>query len=1027
MKSKHLEIRFEEAIEASLKSAGGYRRDSSPAYDAELALFPDDVVAFVQATQKRKWQSLFAIQGTDAGQTLVASLVKELAAKGSLYVLRHGFKCFGKTFQLAAFAPASGMNPETLADYDRNIVRITRQVHFSPKNPKLSLDLVISVNGLPVATLELKNPLSGQNVENAKFQYQFERDPVEPIFRFKERALVHFAVDPDLIFMTTRLAKKDTVWFPFNQGYQHGAGNPPRDDNYRTAYLWEEVLTRGSMLDILARFVHHQVVEKQLVTDKGIKVVKKETMIFPRYHQLEAVRKLVGNAEVNGTGHNYLVQHSAGSGKSNSIAWLAHHLSTLHNTNNEKVFHSVVVITDRRVLDKQLQDTVYQFEHKRGVVEKIDENTRQLAKALADGVPIIITTIQKFPFIAQALETLAKKGDSVEIATAGKRYAVIVDEAHSSQSGETSMELRKILNKESIEAALAEQMLDLEEEALSDEAKEEMLREMLKRPRQPNLSFFAFTATPKFKTKALFNEPGPDGRSPFHLYSMRQAIEENFIHDVLANYTTYKAYFGLIQATKDDPLVPKREAAKALARFLKFHPTNLRQKVEVIVEHFRQSTRHKIGGRAKAMVVTDSRKQAVRYKLAFDAYCREKGYADIKSLVAFSGEVGGIKEAPGKKFTEVGMNNGISERTLPEKFAGEEYQVLLVAEKYQTGFDQPLLHSMYVDKRLAGVQAVQTLSRLNRTTAGKSDTFVLDFVNEREEIFKAFKPYYEFTEVGEMPDSHQLYELQHKLEESRVINLAEVNAFCEVWFRNRRDNTPGEHKQLDAIITKAVERYKGLADEAQEDFKGKLVSFRNLYVFLSQIIPYQDSDLEKLYTYARFLLLKLPRRTEGKGCQLEDEVALKFYRLEKISDGAIDLSEGKSEPLKGPTQVGTAGVREDEPIYLSTLIEKLNEMFGTSFTAADELFFKQVAEAATENATIREAARVNTLENFRLVFERLLEGIFIERMEGNEEIFDRVMKDEKFRDVASDHLLRQVYQQAREGETEEFIGLATKN
>lgn len=465
--------------------------------------------------------------------------------------------------------------------------------------------------------------------------------------------------------MTTKLEGKSTAWLPFNQGYRKGAGNPPGEGgNYRTAYLWEEALTRDSLLDILARFVHLQIDERQIRTDKGLRMVRKETMIFPRCHQLAVVRRLVDHAQANGSGRNYLIQHSAGSGKSNSIAWLAHHLAGLHDARDQKVFDTVVVITDRLLLDQQLQDTIYQFEHKKGVVEKIDEDTKQLAKALASRVPIIISTIQKFPFISSAITTLGKKGEHIAIDSADRRFAIIVDEAHSSLAGETAQALRGILNREGIEAAVAAQILDDQDDSnLTPEARENMLREMAKRPRQPNLSYFAFTATPKFKTKALFDEPGDDGKSPFHLYSMRQAIQEGFIMDVLANYTTYKAYFGLVKQVADDPEVPEREAAKALARFLAFHPHNLRQKVEVIVEHFRTFTRHKVGGRAKAMVVTGSRLHAVRYKQEIDKYIREKGYADIKTLVAFSGTVED-PEFEGKTYTEVGMNGGIRESEL---------------------------------------------------------------------------------------------------------------------------------------------------------------------------------------------------------------------------------------------------------------------------------------------------------------------------------------------------------------------------
>jgi type I restriction enzyme R subunit len=1010
-RGKHIEARFEDAIEIELL-ARGYSRGDPKTYDSERGLFPSDVIAYVKSSQAKKWQSLVELQGAAAQPVLLDALVKELASKGSLRVLRHGFKCFGKTYQMAAFKPASGMNPDTLEAYKQNILTITRQVPFNPSTGE-TVDVVLSVNGIPVVTAELKNPMSGQTVENAKHQYANNRDPRTPLFRFKERALVNFAIDPDLVFMTTKIEGRSTQWLPFNRGYRDGAGNPPGEDsNYRTAFLWEEVLTRDSLLDILARYIHLQVEERQVRTPSGVRTIRKEAMIFPRYHQLTAVRKLVGHARAQGSGHNYLIQHSAGSGKSNSIAWLAHHLAGLHDDKDQKVFDTVVVITDRLVLDQQLQDTIYQFEHKKGVVEKIDEDTQQLAKALASRVPIVISTIQKFPFIVGVINTLGKKGDIVAIDTAGRRYAVIVDEAHSSSAGETAQALRGILNKEGIEAAVAAQILDDEDDSgLSAEARESMLRDMAKRPHQPNLSYFAFTATPKFKTKVLFDEPGDDGHSPFHLYSMRQAIQEGFIMDVLANYTTYKAYFGVVKTVADDPAVPQREAAKALARFLSLHPHNLRQKVEVIVEHFRSFTKHRIGGRAKAMIVTGSRLHAVRYKLEFDKYIREKGYTDVRALVAFSGVVID-PDIPDKKFTEIGMNGGIRESELPEKFNTEEYQVLIVAEKYQTGFDQPLLHTMYVDKRLDGVQAVQTLSRLNRRAPGKDDTFVLDFVNERDGIFNAFKPYYGETEIGEMPDAHQLYVIQHELEASPVLDEAEITAFCEIWYRNRREPTAGEHKQLNGILDHAVARFERLDEDEKDPFKAKLVSFRNLYAFLAQIIPYQDSDLEKLYTYTRFLLLKLPRRAAGLGYELENEVALRFYRLQKISEGSIDLEDGEAEPLKGPTEVGTRRA-EDKEIPLSRLVDKLNDRFGTDFKQADQLFFDQIAEAAVESETLKTAAQVNTLENFKHVFDRLLEGLFIDRIEGNEEIFDRIMNDPQFRNLASLHLMRDVYERLR--------------
>lgn len=1004
----HKEANFEQEIAAALVEDGGYHHGDPAHYDADLALFPAEVIAFVERSQPKFWSWFHGLNKEKAEPILLESLVKELESKGMLTVLRDGFKCFGRTVRAAYFAPNTGMNPEAAALYAQNRLTVTRQV---VTQTGATPDLVLAVNGLPVVSLELKNAMSGQTVQNALNQYRYDRDPKELLFAFKKRCLVHFAVETDEVYMATKLEGKETVFLPFNRGHNHGKGNPPIAGDVRTGYLWRQVLTRDSLLDILARFLHLQVDERTIATESGLKRLGKETMISPRYHQLGAVRRLVGHAAEDGAGHNYLIQHSAGSGKSNSIAWLAHRLSTLHDAHDEKIFHSVVVITDRRVLDQQLQNTIYQFEHKSGVVQKIDEDTQQLARALSDGVPIIISTIQKFPFIAQAIRTLEKKGQGVVIDTAGKRFAVIVDEAHSSQSGETAMELRKILNQEGIEAAIAEQILDLDEDtSLSEEAEVQMLREQLKRTKQPNLSYFAFTATPKYKTLAVFDEPGENGKPPFHLYSMRQAIDEGFILDVLRGYTCYARYYELIQTVEDDPEVPRRKAARALARFVDLHDFNIVQKVEVIVEHFRTHTRHKIGGRAKAMVVTGSREHAVRYKLGFDRYLKEKGYTDIKSLVAFSGEIF-LKDHPGQKFTEVGMNNGIKESELPERFNSEEYQVLLVAEKYQTGFDQPLLHTMYVDKRLSGIHAVQTLSRLNRTTRGKEDTFVLDFVNQPEEIYEAFKPFYEATSMGDLSDPQQLNDLAHRLSEWRVYDPVDVDAWCEIWFRNRMNPTGGEHKRLNAIIDRVVERVKPLSVEEQDLFKSQLLSFRNLYGFLSQIIPYQDSALEKLYTFGRFLLTKLPRTDDSRDVTVDDEVQLKYYRLQKISEGIIDLSVGEAREVYGPTEVGTGS--PDDEVLLSTLVAQLNERFGADFGPADQFFFDQVRETAVANESLRQAAAVNSMENFAPVFKKQLETLFIERMDGNEEIFLRVMNDSGFREAVASYLVQAVYEEIR--------------
>lgn len=1002
--ARHSEAAFETVIETYLLTHGYVAVDPA-GFDRGRAIFPETVLAFIKETQPKDWSRLEALHGDRTGEQVLTDLCKWLDANGSLATLRHGFKCYGRTLHVAFFKAAHGLNPELEARYAANRLGITRQLHFSPRSEK-SVDVTLSLNGIPVATAELKNPLTGQTVIQARKQYRQDRDPREPIFEFKRRTLVHFAADTEAVFMTTRLAGQATRFLPFNRGHNGGAGNPidPAGRTYRTAYLWEEVLQRDSFLDLLARFIHLQIDEKR--DDQGRKV-KIETMIFPRYHQLQAVRTLVEAARTQGVGHNYLVEHSAGSGKSNTIGWLAHRLASLHDTANQRVFDSVIVVTDRVVLDQQLQDTIYQFEHKRGVVQKIDASSRQLAEALESAVPIIITTLQKFPFVSRQLLKMAEQRHEKSAGTLPTRHcAVIIDEAHSSQGGETATDLKEVLGGEELRQAAQRQAA---EEGLDDMA--ELFRNMAKRGRQANISFFAFTATPKYKTFAVFAEGG----QPAHRYTMRQAIEEEFILDVLKNYVTYATYYKLLKACPDDPNVERKQAALALARFMKLHPHNIAQRTEVMVEHFQAVTRHKIGGRAKAMVVTDSRLAAVRYKQSFDRYIAEKGYA-IKTLVAFSGTVQDDK-LPSVTYTEEGMNHGIREKELPEKFATMEYQVLLVAEKYQTGFDQPLLHTMYVDKRLAGIQAVQTLSRLNRTHPLKEDTFVLDFVNDPAEIREAFKVYYEGAEMGEEVDPARLYQLQAELDASGIYLAEEVARFCTVYFTPKERQSFADHQAMNAALDPAVQRFAVLQQEnnaGAELWRSKQQAFRNLYGFLSQIIPYQDSDLERLYIFLRHLGAKLPRRRGGPAYQFDEDVRLEYYRLQKISERSIDLREGYAPRLDGPSEVGSGLVRE-QPIRLSRLIDLVNEQFGTDFNQADQLFFDQIVEVALGNETVRQAAAVNPEDKFELVFKNLLETLIVERIDQNEEIFVRFMNDPAFRKTITTGLATEAYRRLRTG------------
>jgi type I restriction enzyme, R subunit len=997
--ARHREVAFESVIEAHLL-AHGYIRPAG-AFDQARAIFPDEVIAFIQATQPKEWAKLATLHGDNTAAQVLSDLCKWLDTYGALHTLRHGFKCYGRTLRLAYFKAAHGLNPDLEARYAANHVGVTRQLHYSGRDPALSLDLVLSVNGLPVATLELKTPLTGQTAEDAKAQYRRDRDPREPLFAFKRRALVHFAVDTEEVWMTTRLVGAATHFLPFNRGCDGGAGNPPdpQGRTYRTAYLWEEVVGRDSLLDLLARFLHLQTEERR---DEEGRPYKRESLIFPRYHQLEAVRLLVDLARREGVGHNYLIEHSAGSGKSNTIGWLTHRLASLHDDQDRRVFESVIVITDRRVLDQQLQDTIYQFEHRQGVVQRIDEDSRQLARALSSAVPVIVTTLQKFPFVSRQLLKLAEEragaGDGV---LPTRRCAVIIDEAHSSQSGDTATELKGVLGGE----ALREEARRRAQEE-GEEPQEELFRTMAQRARQANLSFFAFTATPKHKTLAVFGRNG----AATHLYTMRQAIEEGFIMDVLRFYTTYRTYYKLTKACADDPNVERKHAARALARFMRLHPHNIAQKTEVMVEHFNTFTRHKIGGRAKAMVVTGSRFEAVRYKLGFDAYIRERGYP-IKTLVAFSGVVADDL-VPDKTYSEEEMNGGIRERELPERFATSEYQVLLVAEKYQTGFDQPLLHTMYIDRRLAGIQAVQTLSRLNRIHPLKEDTFILDFVNDREEIRDAFKQFYAGAAFGEEAEPDQLYRLKGELDEAGVYLHEEVERFCAIYFKPKGRQSAADHQAMNAALDPAVERFRKRHRERAEEgevWRGKLTAFLDLYAFLSQIMPYQDSDLERLYIFLRHLAAKLPRRPDGAQYDFDSTVRLEYYRLQKISEGSIDLGDGYARPLDGPKEVGTGGVREDA-VALSQLIDMINERFGTDFNQADQLFFDQIIEAAADSEMLREAALANSADKFALLFNRLLESLFIERMDQNETIFARYMNDRDFQKAVSGWLVSEVYQ-----------------
>jgi type I restriction enzyme R subunit len=996
---KYNELSFEAYIEETMNSAH-WEKVSSSSFDAEHALFPDNVIDFIKSSQAKLWNELEKLNGVLLPELLIKALIKERSNKGTLHIMRHGFKFQGKTLRLAFYKPAHSMSVETQTLYKANSFQVCRQVFFHPVAQQ-SIDMVLAVNGITVATIEIKNPGTGQNWRHAIRQYKTDRDPSCALLNFKSGALVHFAVDPDEVYMTTHLRKDKSFFLPFNRGSKPqetdcGAGNPLHPSGHRTAYLWEEVLSPTSLLDIIGSFI--------FIENEG---KAKETIIFPRYHQLDAVRKLITATQSDGTGKNYLIQHSAGSGKTNSISWLAHRLANLHSA-DKLIFDCVVVITDRVVLDRQLQDAIYQIEHATGVVKPIKEGSKQLAEALVDGTKIIITTLQKFPFIMSGLLSIAGaknvenpdeaallKSKDWQKKISGRHYAIIVDEAHSSQTGEAARGLKQVLGDKA-------NVGDVED------WQDELNKIMESRGQQPNLSFFAFTATPKGKTLELFGKGG----KAFHNYSMRQAIEEGFILDVLRKYTTYKTYFKLIKKVENDPAMPAKKAAKKLCKFMRLHPRNVSQKTEIIIEHFRSCIKPLIGGKAKAMVVTDSRLQAVRYMLSFSKYLGEHHYSDIRPLVAFSGTV--IDPETGLEYTEPGMNvdfkNGrhISETQLKDRFGSDDYQILLVANKYQTGYDQPLLCAMYVDKRLDGVQAVQTLSRLNRIYPGKTEPFVLDFVNKAEDILAAFKPYYTVTELEAESDPSHLEMLKHELNQMQVYSWTDVESFAAVFYKPLAKQKNSDHAEMQKHLQTTVESFKELdKEEDREKFYDKLKAYVRLYAFMTQLISYNDKEQEMLYSYGRFLLPHLHLADTGDAYP-EKDVQLQYYRLQKVMEGEFDLSGGDNIKVKSPTEVGTRKAQEENK-PLSEIIETLNDRFGTDFSEEDRLFFEQIKEKAMKDESVLKTAAANPLDKFELGIQQVIKDLMMKRLKENDKIVSRYMDDEKFQKVIFSILAKEIY------------------
>jgi type I restriction enzyme R subunit len=1024
--SLHQEHHFETEICTHLAANGWlYTEGDAARFDRASGLFLPDLLAWVESTQPENWQRLSKTHGAALPQVLADRIRKNMNERGTLDVLRRGVEMLGLSvpLEMAQFKPALAINPAIQAKYAANRLRLVRQVCHSPNNPKDELDLVLFLNGIAVATVELKSNFT-QSVQDAVDQYRFDRRPqpkggvLEPLLGFPGGALVHFAVSQSEVMMATRLAGPTTTFLPFNRGNAGGAGNAPNPAGFATAYLWEEVWARESWLDILHRY---------LICKRNDKK-QPQAVIFPRYHQLDATRKLVADVLDKGPGERYLIQHSAGSGKTNSIAWTAHFFADLHDAQHNKLFDSVLVVSDRTVLDAQLQEAIFDFERTTGVVASITNEhgskSAQLGQALRDGKKIIVCTIQTFPFALQAVQELA--------ATEGMRFAVIADEAHSSQTGEAATKLKQLLS--------AQEWADLQDGGEVD-TEALLAAQMEARAGAKGLTYVAFTATPKAKTLELFGRKGPDGLpQPFHVYSMRQAIEEGFILDVLKNYTSYKLAFKLAHDGQewDDKEIERSTAMKGLMQWVRLHPYNIASKVQIVVEHYRENVQPLLDGKAKAMVVVGSRKEAVRWQKAIRAYITRQNYP-LGVLVAFSGEVNDTESFP-EAVTETSdaLNPGLRGRDIREVFKGADYHLLLVANKFQTGFDQPLLCGMYVDKMLGGIQAVQTLSRLNRSYPGKDTTYVLDFVNEPAEILKAFKIYYETAELEAVTDPHQVYDLRAKLDATGFYDDYEVDRVAKVDL-----DSNGTQKQLDAAIApvadrllkryKAAQQDKAVAETKHDDkavrtakdqletlllFKNDMGAYVRLYAFLNQIFDYGNTGIEKRFLFYKRLIPLLDFGRERDTVDLS-KVVLTHHTLKSRGRQPMGLSTDGTYKLPSMDAVGSGSVQEKQQAYLVEIIEKVNGLFEGELTDDDQLIYVNgvLKGKLLENETLMCQAASNSKEQFANspdLKDALLHAI-MDALDAHQTMSTQALGSEQVREGLRDILLgpAQLYEALR--------------
>lgn len=998
------EQNFENDVEAGLVQSGWVSfKFQEYGYDANEAIATKKLIDYNKSNYPQQWRKLERTAGSETETAFIKGFHDYVRDRGMLDVLRNGWSVLGAKFRVFELPPTNNLNQDTRRRYEANEFAVVRQFAYSPANHN-TLDVVLAVNGVPLVALELKNKATNQSVTNAVAQYQNDRDPKEKLFKFNQGILAYFAVDSDEVRMTTKLAGKSTYFLPFNQGSNGPgndgtAGNPANPDGYSTDYLWKDVLSVRTLIEIIQRYM-----KLDMKASDGITWDK---LIFPRYHQLDVVRKTVADVKQQGTGHNYLIQHSAGSGKSNSIAWLAYQLASTFNEDDEPLYKSVIIINDRTVLDRQMQRTIESFDHKNGFVESIGDNKRSedLKNAIESGTKIIITTLQKFPVIFDQVKT-----------EAGSRFAIIADEAHSSQTGTAAKKLKVALMDE--EARLAEYAeIEGEEEAAEIEA-----TDILAEGIQPNMSFFAFTATPKQKTLEMFGVKQLDGSfKPFHTYSMKQAIAEGFILDVLQNYVTYKeAYRFAEQAVDEDAHANPSDAMKAIYRAKDLHEYVISQKVDIMVDYFREVTKKKIGGKGKAMLVTSSRLAAVRYQQAFKRYIADHNIDDMDVLVAFSGEV----EDEGVSYTEPQMNlrpdgTRIAENQLKDEFNGDNYNVLIVAEKYQTGFDQPLLHTMFVDKKLKGVKAVQTLSRLNRTAPGKNDTFVLDFVNSREDILESFQPYYETTTLESGLDPQTIYTLQAKIEQYRLYNQADVEYLYELIHKGDSQKVD-DLGRLYSALRQPVEAYNNLGEEIQDEVRVTLRKFNKVYEYVTQLMAIQDLDLYKENLFVKYLLKSLPKPGQTH-IDVTDQFQLAFYKLSEEEEGAIILEENGDGELDPENGAEARPAEAPDEVLISDLIKSINDLYGEGLKDSDRVpreFIQRMMNAAEDDENLKTAARDNSVETFSSFSKKFFEDEAVrayQDAQGDVDKYGELFSDKNLYNEVMRRISRTFYNKVRQG------------